>query len=78
VVGLVLAALANYLLSRHGIPLPEPIPYGGVAFDQLLGKVSVQSLLLPVLVVWGTAVVVSLLPALRAARLKPVEAMRMH
>ena len=62
----------------HGIPLPEPITYGGVTFDRMIGKASAQSVWLPALVTWGTAVAVSLIPALRAARLRPVEAMRMH
>ena len=78
VVGAALGLLCNYLLSLHGIPLPEPITYGGVTFDRMIGKASVQSVWLPALVTWGTAVVVSLIPALRAARLRPVEAMRMH
>ena len=78
VVGAALGLLCNYLLSLHGIPLPESITYGGVTFDRMIGRASAQSVWLPALVTWGTAVAVSLIPAWRAARLQPVEAMRMH
>jgi ABC-type lipoprotein release transport system permease subunit len=77
--GIVLGAaggvIANWLLSTYGITLSEGIEYGGVAFNKILGKISLKSLLVPPAVVLGTAVLVSIPPALRAARIKPVSAM---
>jgi ABC-type lipoprotein release transport system permease subunit len=77
--GIVLGAaggvIANWLLSTYGITLSEGIEYGGVVFNKVLGKISLKSLLMPPAVVLGTAVLVSIPPGLRAARIKPVSAM---
>ncbi len=73
-----LSLLGNYALSIQGIPLPTAIEYGGIQWDEIISKVSFKSLWLPGLVVFVTAVVVSVFPALRAARITPVKAMRAH
>ena len=66
----------NYWLSQAGIMLPEAVEVGGVYFDRMYGEVNARSLWLPAAVVLLTAILVSILPALRAARIVPVEAMR--
>jgi len=76
--GVLLGVGCNHLLSIYGIPLPTAVEYAGILFDSLTGKNSLQTIALPGIVVFVTAVVVSLLPALRAARIIPVEAMRAH
>jgi len=76
--GIILGASCNHLLGIYGIQLPTSVEYGGVVFDSMTGKNSLRTLAVPGVVVFVTAVVVSLLPALRAARIVPVEAMRSH
>ena len=71
-----LGLLGNYVFSKHGIALPTPVEYGGVLFDKMMGKISFRAFWLPAVVTLGTAVVVSVLPALRAAKVAPVKAMR--
>ncbi len=66
----------NYLLSVYGIVYPIPIEYGGFMIDRMVGKVSFQAFWVPTAITIGTAVVVSVFPALRAARVTPVKAMR--
>ena len=76
--GLAISLLINYVLSVQGIPLPMAIEYGGVSFDRMLGSLSPRVFWIPTLVVFATALAVSLIPALRAARITPIKAMRAH
>jgi ABC-type antimicrobial peptide transport system permease subunit len=68
--------IANWILSVHGITLSTPVEWGGFMFDTITAKVTLRSILIPVAVIVGTAVAVSIPPALRAARIKPVKALR--
>ncbi|VAX34693.1 hypothetical protein MNBD_NITROSPIRAE03-1381 [hydrothermal vent metagenome] len=74
--GGVFGVLGNYLLSIYGISYPVPIEYGGIVFEKMVGMVSLKSILLPAAVTVLTALVVSVFPAIRAARVEPVKAMR--
>ncbi len=76
VTGSGLAYLANNWLSRHGISLSEPFSYGGMTFKTMYAEVNLKSFLIPTLAVLATAVLVSLLPALKAARTDPAKTMR--
>lgn len=66
----------NWLLSVHGITLSTPLEYGGFIFDKITAKLTLQSILMPAVIIISTAVIVSILPAIRAARIIPVKAMR--
>ncbi len=66
----------NYILSIYGISYPTPIEYGGILFDKMIGMVSFKSIFLPAAVTLLTALLVSIFPAMRAARVEPVKAMR--
>ena len=76
IVGEVLGVLVNYILSIHGIPYPSPIEYGGFVIDKALGMVSIKSIILPPVTTIVTAILVSIYPAVRAARIIPVKALR--
>jgi putative ABC transport system permease protein len=76
--GAVLGVLINYYLSVHGISFPEPIEYGGMSFYSFPSVVSAKTLWLPACVTYFTAMIVSVFPALRAARITPVTAMSTH
>ncbi len=77
-IGALLGVLANYLLSIYGITYPEEISYGGMKFKTLYAEVNVRSLITPAITVMLSAAVVSLFPAIKAARILPARAMRTH
>ena len=77
-VGALLAVLINYLLSIHGITYPEEITYGGMKLKTLYAEVNVRCLVIPAITVMLSAAVVSLFPAIKAARIVPAKAMRTH
>ena len=77
-IGALLGVLANYLLSIYGITYPEEITYGGMKFKTMYAEVNVRSLITPAITVMLSAAVVSLFPAIKAARILPAEAMRTH
>lgn len=68
--------LANWLLSVHGITLSQPINWGGFLFDTITAKVTLRSIVIPIAVIVGTAIAVSIPPAVRAARIRPLKALR--
>ncbi len=68
--------LANWILSVHGITLSSPVDWGGFLFDTITAKITLRSMLIPIAVIVGTAIIVSIPPAVRAARIKPVKALR--
>ena len=77
-VGALLGVLANYLFSIYGITYPEEITYGGMKLKTLYAEVNVRCLVIPAITVMLSATIVSLFPAIKAARIMPVKAMRTH
>jgi putative ABC transport system permease protein len=78
ILGTALSLLGNGLLAQYGITYPEPIEYGGMVFDRMIAKNTFQTIWVPSVLTLGTAVVVSIFPALHAARITPTRAMRTH
>jgi ABC-type lipoprotein release transport system permease subunit len=76
VLGIGLSLVANNILSRHGITLPTPIELEGLHFESYVSQVSIETVLYPCLIVFVVSIVVSAFPALRAARITPVRALR--
>jgi ABC-type lipoprotein release transport system permease subunit len=76
IIGTIAGVLANWWFLVHGITYPTPIEYGGYVFKKLTSKITVRSIINPALIVFFTAFVVSIWPAVRAARIIPVKAMR--
>ena len=77
-VGALLGALLNYLLSIYGITYPQEITYGGMKLKTLYAEVNVRCLVIPAITVMLSATIVSLFPAIKAARIMPAKAMRTH
>jgi ABC-type antimicrobial peptide transport system permease subunit len=75
-IGTAAGIAGNWLLSLYGISYPVPIEYGGYLFDKLTAKITLRSIVMPAVIVFGTALCVSIVPAIRAARIIPVKAMR--
>lgn len=78
VVGTILSLLLNAWFTNHGIAYPEPIDVGGIAVTKMQALITWQSFWIPVAITVCTAVLVSTLPAIRAARVMPIRAMRTH
>lgn len=78
ILGIGISTLINYLLSIYGITFPEPFTYGGVEFSTMYTEVNARSLYIPGITVILSATIVSLFPALKAARTMPAKAMRIH
>ncbi|MYB94965.1 ABC transporter permease [Candidatus Poribacteria bacterium] len=77
-VGALLGVLINYLFSIYGITYPEEITYGGMKLKTLYAEVNVRCLVIPAITVMLSATIVSLFPAIKAARIMPAKAMRTH
>jgi len=56
--------------------MPEPIDMGGITFDTMLGEVSWFVVLLPSIVVISSTLIVSFIPAIRAAKISPLKALQ--
>jgi ABC-type antimicrobial peptide transport system permease subunit len=52
--------------------------YGGVEFKTMQSEVNARSFYIPAITIFLSAVFVSLIPALKAAKTAPAKAMRMH
>ena len=75
-IGLTLALPVCIWLASSGIPMPEPIDMGGIIFDTMLGEVSWFVVALPSIVVISSTLLVSLIPAIKAARISPLKALQ--
>ncbi|WP_033092762.1 ABC transporter permease [Colwellia psychrerythraea] len=75
-IGLVLALPICFWLASVGISMPEPIDMGGIIFDTMLGEVSWFVVLLPSIVVISSTLMVSFIPAIRAAKISPLKALQ--
>ena len=75
-VGAALGIAANHLLSIYGITMPQEFTYGGIKFQTMYADVNARSLIVPAITVILAAAIVSLFPALKAARILPARAMR--
>ncbi|MCH8550673.1 MAG: ABC transporter permease [Natronospirillum sp.] len=74
--GFLLAWPINLWLTLVGIPMSEPIEVSGLYFSHFRGRMSWGMFAIPTALVWFTALLVALYPAIRAARLSPLDAMR--
>ena len=76
--GAIVGILLNLIISKNGIPLGDGYDVGGIVVDRLKSEVNIESLLNPAIVVFFAAIIVSVFPALRAARTDPAKTMRFH
>lgn len=77
-VGAILGTVINHLLSIYGITYPTEITFAGIKIKTLYGAVTTASLIIPAITVTLSAILVSLFPAFKAARIMPARAMRTH
>lgn len=78
VLGIGVSIIVNHLLSIHGVSMPTSFTYGGMEFNKFYAEVSTRSLFIPAITVALSTSLISIFPALRAARIDPARAMRIH
>ncbi len=78
ILGSIAGLAINYIFSKHGITLPEPITYGGMKFHQMTSEINLRSFIIPAFIVVLSATFVGFFPALKAARTDPSKAMRTY
>jgi putative ABC transport system permease protein len=76
ILGAGVSLVVNWALSIHGISLPTPITYGGVDFSRMYTEINARSLYIPAITVVLSAILVGMVPAMKAAKTEPAEAMR--
>lgn len=77
-IGAVLVTPAIYWFQEVGLALPAPIDLGGVSFEYFRGELSPLVYIQPAIFMLTVAVVISILPAIRAARISPKSAMEVY
>jgi ABC-type antimicrobial peptide transport system permease subunit len=77
-VGFLLILPIIYWSAEVGILLPEPIDMSGVKFQHMKGEMSARVFWIPMVFMLATAVLISVPPGFRAARILPKEAMGSH
>lgn len=77
-IGVVLVLPIIYWFSEFGILIPEPVDMSGIEFQHLRGEFSSGVFLLPMAFILITAIIISIPPGLRAARILPKDAMGSH
>jgi ABC-type lipoprotein release transport system permease subunit len=65
-------------LVVYGIPMGQPMTIGGIEITTFKAGFVPEAFIVPFLVIVITATLVSVLPAIHAARIKPVDAMRTY
>ncbi|MCK5832033.1 ABC transporter permease [bacterium] len=76
--GAIVGSAVNFALSRGGIVYPEPYEIGGILVDTMKSEVNLRTIFEPAIAVFFTALIVSIFPALRAAKTEPAKSMRFH
>lgn len=75
--GIAAGGAANLIVGLHGIPLVEgPMEFGGVTMTEMHSKNDFFALVTAPFMVFVSGLAASLIPAVRAARLKPADALR--
>ena len=65
-------------LVVYGIPMGQPMSIGGIEITTFRAGFVPEAFIVPFLVIVTTATLISILPAIHAARIKPVDAMRTY
>ena len=76
-VGTVIGTTGNYILSKHGIKI-TPMDVAGITFDTMIAEINAKSIVAPSILILITSIIVSLIPAFKAARTVPAKTMRFH
>ena len=78
ILGLIIAIPMNIWLTHIGFALPEPIDLGGVSMQAMQGSMRIENFLFPLFFMLITAILISIPPGIRAARILPRDALGSH
>ncbi|NRB37229.1 MAG: ABC transporter permease [Pseudomonadales bacterium] len=76
VAGMIFAMPLIWWLSQVGLTLAQPIEMGGVKFETMRAELNAFSFFTPIIVIILSTLLVSLYPAIRAARISPLQALQ--
>lgn len=76
--GFLLSLLLVYWFTVDGFELAQPMDVGGIAFTHIRGEMSPLVFVAPLLIIFFSAIAVSIPPGIRAARISPVKALGSH
>ncbi len=76
IIGIVGGFLVNWFFIIHPITLSQSIQYGGINFSTMSTEIMPEIFWIPVLIVLLTTFLVTLIPAIKAAKSTPMEIMR--
>jgi ABC-type lipoprotein release transport system permease subunit len=77
IIGSLMGLLTNYFFMVVGFKIP-PTEVGGIVMDTMKSEINAQSFYTPALLVFFSALLVSLFPARMASKIQPARAMRLH
>ena len=69
---------AVYWFANAGFALSEPVDIGGIMFSDFKGDISFNVFFIPALILLFFALIISIPPGIRAARIAPTKAMSSH
>jgi len=75
--GAVLGIGVNFFFSKVGIPYGEGFDVSGFIFEKMTSRITPQTIFLPATIVFFTAMLVGIFPAIFAARTQAAKTMRM-
>ncbi len=76
VAGACIGFVINSFFANYGIPMPEPVSYGGFVIDTMKGVVNLRSFVIPAVTIFLVTMFVGFFPALRAAKTEAAKSMR--
>jgi ABC-type lipoprotein release transport system permease subunit len=82
ILGVGISLPLNYYLSQHQISIAgmfsQQVTFGGMDFKTFTSEVNLRSFVIPALTVFVSAFLVSLMPAVKAARTDPAKSLSLH
>ena len=68
----------DWWFATYGFALPEPMSVAGIFIDKMRGQLLPIAFYFPAGVIIATSLIVSIIPAFRAAKIIPVKALRYY
>ncbi len=78
ILGIAVGLVGLYFLSVKGITLSDPMSYGGIVFSSLKAEINMRAFIIPAITILFSTTIVSLFPAIKAARTDPAKTMRIN
>lgn len=76
IIGGALSFFLNRYLTLYGLPLPEPIQFGGISFSTYYSVMSPEVYWIPSVMILLTSFIVSIFPAWRVVKSPPVKSLQ--